>query len=1483
MDEETNLSQTIENDMKNRDKNKGGPVARKLRNKANKEVKKATKKARKKLKSMLFKPVCIGLLPALIIIFMLIGMISFITSMPGLVQEEMMQKVIGFVDGFKEIVYGSDFYLSKLASDSDQTAQKNVLKYLDEMGIDPVGFGFASFYLKDSDGNVEFEIPGNTINDIRTIDGVFDGVDVEWIQDLGAIGDAQKYNRELTEERLRGDLILKYIISNERTFLIHDGDKIGNKDTDIGAIDKLLGNYDLTGMIKTKIEGLDDSTITVDRENKQMVINSANFQGPFDLKKQKAKYNLETWAGRYGMPLEFLLAIHIATMSSDLTEEMLANENLQTVVDVASEKGKYSIDYEIKYDGKDLGIRRGKTDARLESWTDAYIEEYDDGTYGVDISDDKLNELKKEVSISSLYNWTNELRKAKISEEEKDYFFSATNQAKDAFLGDGAYRVLYRIVTPNFSTNNWENSAYYGIARIDQEKSNGNEIVYGFSARDLPKGDEDSNTLDGSYVNNTNDTYDEFCEKIELDTGIICFHSHESPYSSSIHGNDWRYKDEDVDYDDVCYYFFMTSEGKNWHETGILHGINYYLDGNEWEVKSMKYVRDGITCMLSQIDTFLYINNFEDLSSVEMFEGLKINDPGSGLPQYKNIPFGNGNNRSSAVYEDYSGSYYLITAEWLEFWENNPNPTNEEIHAELEYIASRVEECFNVIYNKDEIINQILYDLLSKLGIDADTLGVEEINAIYNALETNSDDFEFVLPRIKTVTRHWYKDVVFENENGKYSVYDEVEKLRFPVELDEQQNPDGLLEITAVLEPESDERAYEQVDQPWVVKGDIVTVDGKQVDDSTAEDIKNITVDGYKLGDGYRTTKKLFTQGQYYNFDGSKETSQSIWFAKRLEELKAGEYAKVVVRGGRITLLGAESATDKIQALYNKENNQWDTSGQVIHEDRKAEEICAPENAVKVAEDGSWTIYLVKATFNASTEEPTNHYYVRANTDLKYVSVTEGVDKSKESVERINSLLEAMGVVTIRKPVTFDNVTVNGDVTALTAFGLLEGMHSEAAEYIYRDLKEFLIELGYYTKAEFEYIETNVLEWFIPDYIPETDAEIANWKQNREEDALKYGAIIYPTEIGEDGKATHIGIDAGCDVIAPGNCRVVEKSDTSITIEFDGISQPEIGALDRYTMIIEGIEISSGLVEVQKQDGSSGGSKTIDELVGTTDVILAKQVIGKTGTNAVQVILKNSRGGYIDNIEDYMAPKKLTIDGNRTYFSITGTILTTQEFTNACLNYMNANGISNSDFTEDSLKEFYNICKKKGVNPELAFVTALIEGGELMYSSAVSTHNYWGYKASNGSTLQSFGTMLETLELYCDLLIDYQDPQKGFYEEIMKRYEERASCTENGGCNPNGYGEPNTMQGIQSIYSYVGNHEGGGTNAGAYYFLDPDIGGCTAIYATHEEFVRKCKNRHEEGSRSTIWEQNQYNAYQVEQKIEKAKKVFGEKAGKYMR
>ena len=273
---------------------------------------------------------------------------------------------------------------------------------------------------------------------------------------------------------------------------------------------------------------------------------------------------------------------------------------------------------------------------------------------------------------------------------------------------------------------------------------------------------------------------------------------------------------------------------------------------------------------------------------------------------------------------------------------------------------------------------------------------------------------------------------------------------------------------------------------------------------------------------------------------------------------------------------------------------------------------------------------------------------------MEYVSAAEDVQESKESVERINAMLEAMGVVTIRKPISFDNTTVTGDVTTLTAFGLLENMHTESAEYVYRDLKEFLIELGYYTKAEFEQIEAHVLKWFIPDFLPATNEDRKSWNQAKEEDNLKYGAMLYPTQIDEDGKVVEYGFDADMNVIAPGNCRVEKISSTSITIEFDGITEPEIGALDKYSMIIEGIEIPADTdVKVLLPDGEYA-TKNIYSIEGTTDVIAAEEVIGKTGTNQIQVILRNKLGGYVNNIEDYMAPDvnaKGTLVPQKYYFT----------------------------------------------------------------------------------------------------------------------------------------------------------------------------------------------------------------------------------------
>ena len=37
------------------------------------------------------------------------------------------------------------------------------------------------------------------------------------------------------------------------------------------------------------------------------------------------EYSLDGWTGRYGMPLEFLLSVHKATMMPDLAMDMVSN------------------------------------------------------------------------------------------------------------------------------------------------------------------------------------------------------------------------------------------------------------------------------------------------------------------------------------------------------------------------------------------------------------------------------------------------------------------------------------------------------------------------------------------------------------------------------------------------------------------------------------------------------------------------------------------------------------------------------------------------------------------------------------------------------------------------------------------------------------------------------------------------------------------------------------------------------------------------------------------------------------------------------------------------------------------------------------------------------------------------------------------------------------------------------------------------------
>ncbi len=228
--------------------------------------------------------------------------------------------------------------------------------------------------------------------------------------------------------------------------------------------------------------------------------------------------------------------------------------------------------------------------------------------------------------------------------------------------------------------------------------------------------------------------------------------------------------------------------------------------------------------------------------------------------------------------------------------------------------------------------------------------------------------------------------------------------------------------------------------------------------------------------------------------------------------------------------------------------------------------------------------------------------------------------------------------------------------------------------------------------------------------------------------------------------------------------------------------------------------------------------------------------------------------------------------GSEGGLSLTTTMFTRDVFIQAMQAYYEKTGNSNfkTNFL-DHAGEIYDISVANNLNPELVVITARGEGN---FAEAGGSYNYWGIGVPNGaSSGGSYSSLEEGIIAYANVIHSYETGSKA--QLILERYEERKAA----GCDPLGYGLPGTLSGMQSIYSFLGNHEYGSAGSGGYYYMDPDRAGVTKIYATHEEFLAKCYNaggEHASGTVTTVWEQGQYTAWQVEQKLTYWVEIFGD-------
>ncbi len=272
-------------------------------------------------------PILTWVLVFAIILIIIIGIVLFFITMPGMVMSKL--KSLSLKIGSKL----SAFFGGDKTKQIEDKQIYDVLDYLEQMGYDLKGYGFLT----------------------ESIEGEQDGV--------------KRYNEEDAEKagKLEGDIqeaksdfIYTYLVSDNYTYTIANGnqtnDLANNGHRILGAIfavfqkvgnlfsDGQLGQYWGRGMISVyhqkslgvpgdyygkffdKLTG-SAVKVKVNADSGKRILQIKDGWGS-NIK----EYNLEGWTGRYGMPIDFLLSIHIATMMPDLAYDMVESFDTQLVL-----------------------------------------------------------------------------------------------------------------------------------------------------------------------------------------------------------------------------------------------------------------------------------------------------------------------------------------------------------------------------------------------------------------------------------------------------------------------------------------------------------------------------------------------------------------------------------------------------------------------------------------------------------------------------------------------------------------------------------------------------------------------------------------------------------------------------------------------------------------------------------------------------------------------------------------------------------------------------------------------------------------------------------------------------------------------------------------------------------------------------------------------------------------------------------------------
>lgn len=355
-------------------------------------------------------------------------------------------------------------------------------------------------------------------------------------------------------------------------------------------------------------------------------------------------------------------------------------------------------------------------------------------------------------------------------------------------------------------------------------------------------------------------------------------------------------------------------------------------------------------------------------------------------------------------------------------------------------------------------------------------------------------------------------------------------------------------------------------------------------------------------------------------------------------------------------------------------------------------------------------------------------------------------------------------------------VNFNGDSTsALSAFEILENVHTEASDYIYRNLKELMVSLKYFNESEMATDLKSIMLWPI-----KTDYQYTEWTTTKDDNEFGTKIICNPSETT---------------VICPTDAKVLSVNGNSITLELTKINDDTVKLYNyiynrnsQYNLSNINADIFDG-IQLTITGVSLGSTYASGQTIARGSVIGEAQS-DKDGNSTITITMQNLDKSVIDDMDAYfyqthntkyeeiMLNQMNNKDNAQAGIDITnfgrGSYILNQLMTGSTIGANNIDGlkvtentISRDNFisiTQSYAKKhggsgfassagtIYDICIENGINPVWAAAQARQEGSWNIVRK--KPNNYWSMGAVNSDSNagDSYGTIEESTQTYCNNL-----------------------------------------------------------------------------------------------------------------------------------